>query len=107
MQKPPTTNGSLVRPEVTDRLVHSGLDAIWFSFNGATRETFERIMGVSYDRVVANIDYLLSVRPPSLRVFTNMIETKIMAPEVEENIRRWHARGVGSGTSVLVNRGAT
>jgi radical SAM protein with 4Fe4S-binding SPASM domain len=100
-----TTNGSLVRPEVTDRLVHSGLDAIWFSFNGATRETFERIMGVSYDRVVANIDYLLSVRPPSLQVFTNMIETKIMAPEVEENIRRWHARGVGSGTSVLVNRG--
>lgn len=100
-----TTNGSLVRPEIADRLIHSGLDAIWFSFNGATPETFERIMGVPYDRVVANIDYLLSIRPEHLRVFTNMIETTLMAPEIEANIRRWHARGVGSGSSVLVNRG--
>ena len=62
-------------------------------------------MGVPYDRVVANIDYLLSIRPEHLRVFTNMIETTLMAPEIEANIRRWHARGVGSGSSVLVHRG--
>jgi radical SAM protein with 4Fe4S-binding SPASM domain len=99
-----TTNGTLVRPAVTDRLIRSGLDAIWFSFNGATKDTFETIMGCSYDTVVANIDYLLSIRPPTLRVFTNMIETTIMQPEIEENIRRWISKGVGSGTSKLVNR---
>ncbi len=31
-----TTNGSPLVPKVTDRLMRSGLDAIWFSFNGAT-----------------------------------------------------------------------
>lgn len=100
-----TTNGSLLRPKVTDRLMTSGLDAIWFSFNGATKETYEKIMGVPYDRVVHNIDYLLSVKPQSLRVYTNMIETNPMAPEIDENIRRWRARGVESGPSKLVNRG--
>jgi radical SAM protein with 4Fe4S-binding SPASM domain len=99
-----TTNGTLVRPVVSDRLVQSGLDAIWFSFNGATKETYEKIMGCSYDTVVRNIDYLLAIRPPSLQVFTNMIETVPMQPEIAENIRRWVERGVGSGSSKLVNR---
>jgi radical SAM protein with 4Fe4S-binding SPASM domain len=99
-----TTNGTGLVPRVTDRLVHSGLDAIWFSFNGATRETYEKIMGISYDRVKANIDYLLDVRPPNLQVFVNMIETRPMAAEIAENIRYWQSRGVQAGASALVNR---
>ena len=55
--------------------------------------------------MVANIDYLLSIRPSDLQVFTNMIETTAMQPEIEENIRRWQEKGVVSGSSVLVNRG--
>jgi radical SAM protein with 4Fe4S-binding SPASM domain len=99
-----TTNGSLLFPRITDRLIHSGLDAIWFSFNGATRDTYEKIMGLSYDDVKANIDYLLDVRPPSLRVFTNMIDTVPMSGEIAENIRYWQSRGVQSGSSPFVNR---
>jgi radical SAM protein with 4Fe4S-binding SPASM domain len=99
-----TTNGSLVFPRVSDRLVQSGLDGIWFSVNGATRETYESIMGLSFDQVMANIDYLLAVRPKSLRVFTNMIETVPMRGEIEENVRRWRGLGVESGSSPLVNR---
>jgi radical SAM protein with 4Fe4S-binding SPASM domain len=99
-----TTNGSLVTPKVTDRLIHSGLDGIWFSFNGATRETYEKIMGLSWDKVKANIDYLLDHKPASLRVFTNMIETEPMRGEIADNIRYWHSRGVQSGSSPLVNR---
>ena len=48
-----TTNGSLLTPKVADRLILCGLDAIWFSFNGATRETYEKIMGVSFEKVSA------------------------------------------------------
>lgn len=99
-----TTNGSLVTPKVTDQLIRSGLDGIWFSFNGSTKETYEKIMGLSYDKVKQNIDYLLSVKPESLRVFTNMIETEPMKGEIEENIRYWQSRGVQSGSSPLVNR---
>jgi glycosyltransferase involved in cell wall biosynthesis/MoaA/NifB/PqqE/SkfB family radical SAM enzyme len=99
-----TTNGSPLIPKVTDRLVHSGLDAIWFSFNGATPETYERIMGIPYARVKANIDYLLEVRPPTLQVFVNMIETKLMEPEIARNIKYWESRGVRAGVSALVNR---
>ena len=100
-----TTNGSPLIPKVTDRLVRTGLDAIWFSFNGATKgDLREDLMGISYDRVKANIDHLLDVRPPSLRVFVNMIETRLMAPEIAENIRYWESRGVQAGASPLVNR---
>lgn len=99
-----TTNGSLLKPKDTDRLIHSGLDAIWFSFNGATKETYEKIMGLSFDTVKHNIDYLLSVKPNTLRVFTNMIDTVPMQGEVADNIRYWESRGVGSGVSPLVNR---
>lgn len=99
-----TTNGSPLIPKVTDRLVQTGLDAIWFSFNGATPETYEKIMGISFARVKANVDYLLEVRPSSLQVFVNMIETRLMAPEIAENIRYWESRGVRAGASPLVNR---
>jgi radical SAM protein with 4Fe4S-binding SPASM domain len=99
-----TTNGSLTTPAITDQLLTSGLDGIWFSFNGATKETYEKIMGLSYDKVKKNIDYLLSVKPPSLRVFTNMIETEPMKGEIAENIRYWQSVGVQSGSSPLVNR---
>ncbi|MCC7341600.1 MAG: glycosyltransferase, partial [Bryobacterales bacterium] len=99
-----TTNGSLLFPKVTDQLVKTGLDGIWFSFNGATKETYEHIMGLKFDVVKRNIDYLLDVKPDSLRVFTNMIETERMRGEIEENIRYWQSRGVQSGSSPLVNR---
>lgn len=99
-----TTNGSLLFPKVTDQLVKTGLDGIWFSFNGATKETYEHIMGLKFDVVKRNIDYLLDVKPESLRVFTNMIETEPMRGEIEENIRYWQSRGVQSGSSPLVNR---
>ncbi len=92
-----TTNGSLVTPKITDRLIHSGLDAIWFSFNGATKETYEQIMGLSFDQVKKNIDYLLDKRPASLRVYTNMIDTVPMRGEIAENVRYWQSRGVQSG----------
>lgn len=99
-----TTNGSPMVPRVCDRLVHSGLDAIWFSFNGANPETYEQIMGISYEQVKRNIDYLLKIRPPTLQVYVNMIETGLMAPEIEQNIRYWQQRGVQAGSSPLVNR---
>ncbi len=99
-----TTNGAPLVPHVTDKLIDSGIDAIWFSFNGATKATYEKIMGISYDKVKSNIDYLLTVKPPSLQVFVNMIDTELMLPEIEENISYWNKRGVQAGSSPLVNR---
>ena len=55
-------------------------------------------MGLSFDKVRANINYLLDVKPESLRVFTNMIDTEPMrGEEIAENIRYWQSRGVESG----------
>lgn len=99
-----TTNGSMVTPAVSDRMVASGLDAIWFSFNGATKETYEKIMGVSYQTVMNNIQYLLKIKPESLKVFVNMIETKPMRDEIDTNIAYWKSMGVEAGPSPLVNR---
>ncbi len=99
-----TTNGALLTPDVADRLVTSGLDAIWFSFNGVEPETYEQIMGIPQAQVVENIDYLLSIRPSTLKVCVNMIETKPMAPEIARNIAAWVRKGVEAGASPLVNR---
>ena len=74
-----TTNGSLLTAEGHGPAGEERARmAIWFSFNGATKETYEQIMGLSYDLVKRNIDYLLDHKPESLRVFTNMIETEPM-----------------------------
>ncbi|MEL6970155.1 MAG: radical SAM/SPASM domain-containing protein [Bacteroidota bacterium] len=100
-----TTNGTPLVPKVTDRLIDAGLDAIWFSFNGATPATYEKIMGIPYEKVKANIEYLLQTKPESLQVFINMIETIPMAGEIEENIAYWKSLGIQAGSSPLVNRG--
>ncbi|MCP9234987.1 glycosyltransferase [Lewinella sp. JB7] len=100
-----TTNGTPLVPAVTDRLIASGIDAIWFSFNGAKPETYEKIMGIPYEKVMHNIEYLLENKPDHLQVYVNMIETELMAGEINENIENWRRLGVQAGSSPLVNRG--
>ncbi|MBB4079910.1 glycosyltransferase involved in cell wall biosynthesis/MoaA/NifB/PqqE/SkfB family radical SAM enzyme [Lewinella aquimaris] len=100
-----TTNGTPLVPSVTDRLIASGIDAIWFSFNGAKPETYEKIMGIPYEKVMHNIEYLLAHKPDHLQVYVNMIETELMADEIAENIENWRRLGVQAGSSPLVNRG--
>ncbi|MFB3853306.1 MAG: radical SAM/SPASM domain-containing protein [Vicinamibacterales bacterium] len=57
------SNGSLINDGVARGIVEAGLDAMNISVDAAGKETFERTrVGLSYDKVIGNIENLLRVR---------------------------------------------
>jgi radical SAM protein with 4Fe4S-binding SPASM domain len=88
------TNGLLLTGKKSEELIKAGLDRIIFSFDGATKETYERIRtGSDFETVVANIKRLVEIRDgmglkkPSVRV--QMVKTKENAHEVEDFVKMW------------------
>ena len=56
-------NGSLLSPDRARRLIEAGLDEVKVSFDGATREEFERIRTpLKFDTVVQNVVELVKLR---------------------------------------------
>lgn len=57
------TNLTLLNPQRTERLVQSGLDTLYFSIDGSTAETYERIRKrAHFERVLNNVEMLLETR---------------------------------------------
>jgi hypothetical protein len=57
------SNGSLLTVDKASQLIDAGLDEIKISFDGATKQEFERIrFPLSYDKVVANVKELVRIR---------------------------------------------
>ena len=57
------SNGSLLTAENANELVDSGLDQIKVSFDGSTKEEFERIrFPLKFDKIVNNIKELVKIR---------------------------------------------
>ena len=57
------TNGLLLTPALTDRLLRTGVNGIYFSIDAATEETYGEIrIGSNFAVVMQNIEYLLAVR---------------------------------------------
>jgi len=88
------TNGLSLNEKKTGELLDAGLDRIIFSFDGATKETYERIRtGSNYERVVSNIKALVKMRNgrglkrPSVRV--QMVKMKENEHEVEDFLKMW------------------
>ena len=58
-----TTNASLLTASRSKELINAGLDQIIISFNGTTKESYEKVMGqMNYDKNLANILQLLPLR---------------------------------------------
>ncbi|OHB66257.1 MAG: hypothetical protein A2V70_04890 [Planctomycetes bacterium RBG_13_63_9] len=57
------TNGSLLEEGRARRLIEAGLDEVKISFDGATKEEFERIRTpLQFDEVVRNVKHLVAAR---------------------------------------------
>jgi MoaA/NifB/PqqE/SkfB family radical SAM enzyme len=57
------SNGSLLTPDLAERLIDAGLDEIKISVDGATREEFEQIRPpLKFDAVINNIKQLVQLR---------------------------------------------
>ncbi len=58
-----STNATMLTKTASERLLHSGIDYIIFAFDGATKETYEKIrVGANYKTVVANIKQFLEMK---------------------------------------------
>jgi MoaA/NifB/PqqE/SkfB family radical SAM enzyme len=57
------SNGSLITDEVARGMIEAGLDAINISVDASGREVFETTrVGLSYDKVIANIERIIRIR---------------------------------------------
>ena len=107
-----TTNASLLTPEKVEQLIGTGLvNEIFLSINGASKEVYEKIMVLPFEKVMKNLDDFcawLRARPEikkNLRVRVNTVKTKLVAPEVPEMTRRWEAEGFEMHVIDMDNRG--
>ncbi len=91
-----TTNGSLMTEAKAREMLDAGLDHVVFSFDGATKETFERIrIGGSFEKVVANIRRFAAIniemRPEGQRctVQVDMLISDLTENEVDAFHEMW------------------
>lgn len=88
-----TTNGTLMTERLAARLLDAGLDKIVFSFDGGTKETFERIrIGANFEETVANIrtfSRMAQERTPVCSIEVHMIVSDTTEHEVEAFKALW------------------
>lgn len=78
-----TTNGSLLKPETSKRLLDKGIRSIEISMDAASKETYEKIRaGLNYERVLSNIEELIKLRDQGKH------ETKVMISVIEQEENR-------------------
>ncbi|HZR76051.1 radical SAM protein [Bradyrhizobium sp.] len=101
-----TTNGSMMTETKARDLLLAGVDHVVFSFDGATKKTFEKIrIGGNFDEVVANIKGFAAInqrlRPPENRcmVQVDMIVSDITEPEVDDFHAMW--KGIAGLTQAI------
>jgi len=92
------TNGSLLTEDLARQIVASGLDKLSFSFDGYTKETYEKIRrGGDFEKTTANIVRLLEIkkeeksRKPETAIEVINFET-LAAPEMAEAQRKFRER---------------
>ncbi len=93
------TNLTLLNPQRTERLIQSGLDTLYFSIDGATPETYERIRKrAHFERVLNNMEMFLKARkqtgsglPHLCLVMVIMQQNLHELPELVKLAHRWEA----------------
>lgn len=96
------TNGTLLTPAVSERLVRGGLDWLHVSVDGAIAETYEGVRdGASFERVRANVQTLADVkrrlgadRPALQIVFVAMRRNVRELPDLLRLVAEWGAESL-------------
>lgn len=91
-----TTNASLLDEKRFEELIASGLtDEVFLSVNGNTKETYESLMKLPYDKVFANLEHFcrrlreLPALKKRLRVRVNVMKMGEVEPELPAMKKRW------------------
>jgi len=57
------SNGTIINKDMAEKIIDSGLDALYFSFDAPTKKTYEDIrIGANFETVVQNITNLVKLR---------------------------------------------
>lgn len=79
------TNGSLLTPEVSDRLIEAGLDRLVISLQGITAENYKRISGVDFDfpKFISNIRYFYNGKKHT-QMYLKIVDIALYGEEDKE-----------------------
>jgi radical SAM protein with 4Fe4S-binding SPASM domain len=93
------TNATLLDREMTVKILESSLDHLSFSFDGCSREIYEKLrLGANFDLVVNRIEYFLAAkkRRNTGRPYTvlQIIEMKETKKHIQDFINLWEKSGI-------------
>lgn len=87
------TNASLLDPRKIDSLIKMGYNGnIYLSFHGINKSTYEKTMGLDYERTLRNINYL--VKKYKKVTFIRSLSHNFEPGEKERVERYWNRRGI-------------
>jgi MoaA/NifB/PqqE/SkfB family radical SAM enzyme len=104
-----TSNGSILTQTIVERLLDSGLDRIKISVEGLTRETYERVMGLNFQRTMDGINRLIETRHARAldrpKLVLSMVNIGLNEQELRRYKRYWKRRGVKATFVAFENKG--
>lgn len=78
-----STNSTLLTKDRIQKIINAGLDKMIISFDGATKETYEKIrVGANFEKIIQNIRNLISMKQKKPFVSLQMVVTKDNEPEI-------------------------
>lgn len=90
------TNGVLMTPEITDRLLAARITRLNVSIDAATAETYSKVRGEGFETLCDNLDYLirrkqeLGLRLPILRI--SFVNYNLNTHERDAFVERWQGK---------------
>ena len=88
------TNASLLTHQRVDELVEGGFNGrVYISFHGISREVYERITGLEYDRTLDNVSYFIDRYDPD-RICIRGVDDNWPSGERGKWFDFWRARNV-------------
>jgi radical SAM protein with 4Fe4S-binding SPASM domain len=98
------TNASLLFPAVVDSLLDIGFSGNFnISFHGITKEIYERIMGLDFDKTIRNLKYLLRKYPRD-KISVNTVPYDWPVGEKEKLLEYWSEMGISVTISKALSR---
>jgi len=87
------TNGSLLTPDRTERLLNSGIEAVEISADAADEKTYSKVrVGLDFPKLVQNVRYLVLRRDnlkSRTKVIVSIVDQKELSGKMEATVSFW------------------
>jgi len=97
------TNASFLTPEISQQLADLRVDEINISFNGATPEHYQKVMGLDFNKTKENIENLLRIKKERKSGFPKVLISSVLIGENEKDIKKHLENWSGKADSVTVS----